>query len=272
MVASKGLQESDEQEEEMMNIMKKGYKTMKKVKCLLMLAVIAATSFSLVSCDDDHYWNDGPGWDRPSRRDDPQQPTEDPLVLEAQTLVGEWYGPVKYTYLEEGGKTYGEDNFYADMVFYQSTNSGQNGSQNVNKSLMGGGIEIDYKFDDKGNVVDQQTLPFNWNIDKNGDIYIQYQNSAATFVLDASASQHGFSLGRYDGYKNDIFKGWMIGINNNEGDLIQFDFQRVETSTGKARKSGSSSVAASESVSGTFGKGELFQMPKISIQSLNHRR
>lgn len=249
---------------------------MKKISTLVMMAVIAATSFSLVSCDDDH-WHDGPGWnDGPNWRDDqPQEPSQDPLIAEAQTLVGEWYGPVKYTYYDKNGQ-YGEDDFYADMIFYQSSN--ENGKQDVGNSLKGGGMEIDYVYDEKGDVAESQNLPFTWYIDQKGNIYITYTSSGATFMLDAGAQLHGFYLGKHDDYKNDIFSGWMIGINRNDGDLINIQLERVVTDRSKARKltQGSttavSAASASDSSITSFGKWTVSKMPKFSTQSLNHRR
>lgn len=259
---------------------------MKKMKSLLMMAVIAATSFSLVSCDDDP-WYDGPnnwrddpyywygdynhggwGWNQGDWNNGSQGSQNDKLVLEAQTLVGEWRGPVKYSYIEEDGKSRGEDDFYADMVFYQSSN--QNGTQGASNSLSGGGIEIDYKYDKDGNVTDSQTLPFSWYIDKQGNIYIKYTGKGSTFVLDAGASQHGFNLGSYEGYQNDIFTGWMIGVGSVEGDLINFNFERVVTDGNKARKLSRSS--ASDSTSLSFGKGATLQLSGAGVQRLNNRK
>ena len=42
---------------------------------------------------------------------------------------------------------------------------------------------------------ESQTLKFTWYIDKNGDIYIRYNDSGATYVMDAGAKQYGFYLG-----------------------------------------------------------------------------
>ncbi len=40
-----------------------------------------------------------------------------------------------------------------------------------------------------------QTLKFTWYIDNNGDIYIRYNDSGATYVMDVGAHQYGFLLG-----------------------------------------------------------------------------
>lgn len=77
---------------------------------------------------------------------------DDDLVDEAMTLVGEWYGPVKYSYIQDDGMSRGYDEFYANMIFYQSGNQSD--------ALSGSGVEIDEVHDNQGNVTDQQTLKF----------------------------------------------------------------------------------------------------------------
>ena len=109
---------------------------MKKMKSLLMLMAIAAASFTFTSCDDDYwdddrYWHDdygwyedynqgGWGWNQGDWNQGSGGSQNSLLVEEAQTLVGRWYGPVTYSYINEDGVSRGKDEFYATMIFYQS--------------------------------------------------------------------------------------------------------------------------------------------------------
>lgn len=136
---------------------------------------------------------------------------------EAQVLAGEWEGTMVYTNGQDGSKS----TFNANMTFVQN---------NVN-AIKGTGTEYDYVLDENNQVVDEQTLKFNWYIDDNtGDIYIKYL-SGSTFVLDISARERGFFLDEASG----LFNGYMIGTNNN--DLIQFDFSRVQYNGAKGAAS-----------------------------------
>ena len=81
---------------------------MKKVYSLLTMAVIAAMSLTMTSCDSDDYWNGHYGWNDPygwyDHYDDWGWNNNDwnngwqggsqnnGLVEEAQLLTGEWYG------------------------------------------------------------------------------------------------------------------------------------------------------------------------------------
>ena len=85
--------------------------------------------------------------------------------------------------LAEDGQSRNNYSFNAEMTFYQAGNK-------VN-SLSSNGVEVDYA-DDGSN--ESQTLKFTWYIDKNGDIYIRYNDSGATYVMDAGAKQYGFYL------------------------------------------------------------------------------
>ena len=102
---------------------------MKKVYSLLTMAVIAAMSLTMTSCDGDDYWYDPYGWY--DHYDDWGWNNNDwnngwqggsqnnGLVEEAQMLTGEWYGPVTYSYLSDDGQSRQTDEFYADMKFFQ---------------------------------------------------------------------------------------------------------------------------------------------------------
>ena len=174
--------------------------------------------------------------------------------------MGKWYGPVTYSYINEDGISRGKDEFYATMIFYQSGNR--------KNALSGSGVEIDEVYDGKGEVEDSQTLEFTWYIDNNGDIYIRYAKSGATFVLDAGASQTGFHLGEEQGRDRYTFYGYMIGVGSAKGDVITFDFE--EQYTGLAKKVTRASAAAA-SVN-TFGKSIGIKKLSGAEKRLNDRR
>lgn len=115
-------------------------------------------------------------------------------------------------------------------------------------------------------MVDSQTLKFAWYIDNNGDIYIKYTNSGATFVLDAGASQTGFHLGAEKGNHRYTFYGYMIGIGKAKGDIINFDFEEVPT--GYAKKLTRSAGGSAN----TFGKASGIRKMTGAEKKLNHRR
>ena len=104
---------------------------------------------------------------------------------------------------------------------------------------------MDYA-DDGSN--ESQTLKFTWYIDKNGDIYIRYNDTGATYVMDAGAKQYGFYLGDEKG--RDVFYGYMIVTGKAKGDVMQIDLERYDPS-GARKKTRS---AATDSVAPSFGK------------------
>lgn len=136
---------------------------MKKVYSLLTMAVIAAMSLTMTSCDGDDYWYDPYGWydhydDWGWNNNDWNNGSQggsqnSDLVDMARLLTGEWYGPVTYSYLSDDGQSRQTDEFYADMKFFQYANT--------RDALSGEGVETDYKYNDDGSVADQQTLEFN---------------------------------------------------------------------------------------------------------------
>lgn len=186
---------------------------MKKVYSLLTMAVIAAMSLTMTSCDGDDYWDDHYGWYDPygwyDHYDDWGWNNNDwnngwqggsqnsDLVDMARLLTGEWYGPVTYSALSNDGQSRETYEFYADMKFFQYAYS--------RDALSGEGTEEDYVYNDDGSVADQQHLEFSWYIDDNSDIYIKYKNSGATFVMDYGSSQTGFHLGYEKGHEQDTF-------------------------------------------------------------------
>lgn len=215
---------------------------MKKFNRIWMWMAIATASFSFTSCDDDDYWHDdyywyddynhgGWGWNQ-----------------------GDWRGSVMLSKLAEDGQSRNNYRFNAEMTFYQA-------GDKVN-SLSGNGVEVDYA-DDGSN--ETQTLKFAWYIDKNGDIYIRYNDSGATYVMDAGAKQYGFYLGDERG--QDVFYGYMIGTGKAKGDVMQIDLVRYDPS-GARKKTRS---AATDSVAPGFGKATGRAFMPHAIKKLPRR-
>lgn len=230
---------------------------MRNFKSLMMLAVIAAASFTFTSCDDDDYyyrdpygWYDdynhgGWGWNDRDWNQGGQGSQDDQLLLEAQTLAGDWYGKVQLSELADDGNSRNNYEFEANMLFVQD---------NVN-STSGTGTEIDYATDGSDAT---STLKFKWYIDRNGDIYIKY-TSGSTYVMDLNASQYGFHLGQEDGRQNDTFFGYMIGTGNVKGDLMYIDLERNTSSSArvKSRAVDSTSVVSSQSFGSTQSRKSI---------------
>ena len=212
---------------------------MKKFNRIWMWMAIAAASFSFTSCDDDDYWYDdynhgGWGWNQGDWNNGSNGSQNDYLLSEAQS---------RNNY-----------SFNAEMTFYQA-------GDKVN-SLSGNGVEVDYA-DDGSN--ESQTLKFTWYIDKNGDIYIRYNDSDATYVMDAGAKQYGFYLGDEKG--RDVFYGYMIGTGKAKGDVMQIDLERYDPSG--ARKK--TRAAATDSVAPSFGKATGRAFMPHAIKKLPRR-
>ena len=158
--------------------------------------------------------------------------------------------------LAEDGQSRNNYSFNAEMTFYQA-------GDKVN-SLSGNGVEVDYA-DDGSNK--SQTLKFTWYIDKNGDIYIRYNDSGATYVMDAGAKQYGFHLGPEDGKMFDTFYGYMIGTGKAKGDVMYIDLERYDPS-GARKKTRS---AATDSVAPGFGKATGRTFMPHAIKKLPRR-
>lgn len=246
---------------------------MKKMKFLLALAVTAAMSFTFTSCDNDPW--DGPRnwrdpyawygdyggnswrWDDNSWSNNTQGSQDNTLTAMAQTLCGEWEGRMDYSYLNNDGNSRTTEVYLTNMKFFQ-----YNGSQNA---LSGNGIETDYELDTNGNTTGKsQTLEFSWYIENNGDIYIKYTNTGATFVMDYGSSQAGFHLGKEAGKNVDTFYGYIIGTGNVKGDIIHIDFERKNQMTTKA--------IDGETTQTNFGKGAIYQPLRGTTSKLNNRR
>lgn len=243
---------------------------MKKSKFLMTMAATAALSFGLTGCDNDH-WDHGYGWRDPyawygdygnsswgwndNSWNDNQQGSEDnTLTLMAQTLCGEWEGLMTYSYINDDNESRTTEEFGTNMKFFQYNNS-----QNA---LSGSGVETDYELDTSGHATGTtKTLEFSWYIEDNGDIYIKYTNSGATFVMDYGSSQAGFHLGSESGKNTDTFYGYMIGTGSVKGDIIYIDLERKNQVSTKAAQP-----------SASFGKGATFQPLKGTMSKLNSRR
>lgn len=231
---------------------------MKKFNRIWMWMAIAVASFSFTSCDDDDYWYDdynhgGWGWNEGDWNNGSNGSQDDCLLSEAQTLIGDWRGSVLLSELAEDGQSRDNYSFNAAMTFYQTGNK-------VN-TLCGDGIEQDY-IEETGET---QTLKFTWYIDNNGDIYIRYNDSSATYVMDAGAKQYGFFLGDEKG--QDVFYGYMIGTGKAKGDVMQIDLVRYDPS-GARKKTRS---AATDSVAPSFGKATGRAFMPHTIKKLPRR-
>lgn len=231
---------------------------MKKFNRIWMWMAIAAASFSFTSCDDDDYWYDdynhgGWGWNQGDWNNGSDSSQNDNLLSEAQTLIGDWRGSVLLSELAEDGQSRDNYSFNAEMTFYQTGNK-------VN-TLCGDGIEQDY-IEETGET---QTLKFTWYIDNNGDIYIRYNKSGFTYVMDLGSSQSGFFLGEEKG--RDVFYGYMIGTGKAKGDVMQIDLVRYDPS-GARKKTRS---AATDSVAPSFGKATGRAFMPHAIKKLPRR-
>lgn len=242
---------------------------MKRYNIYLAMLLIAVTSFTLTSCyddDDDWYWDDPYGWYDNYRGwgwnnnyDKEWDSNDNTLLQMAQTLCGEWYGTMTYSYISDDGQSRKTDNFYADMEFYQYNNA--------SRSLSGNGVEIDYAKPDRSG--ESQTLKFTWYIDEStGNIYIKYTNSGATFVLDYGSTERGFHLGYENGSSVDTFYGYMIGTGNVNGDIIYIDLERQNTNSYAKPEIDTRSIKSGLS----FGKGFTQQPLQSGDIQLNNRR
>lgn len=234
---------------------------MKKIFTYLAAAPIVAAPTLFTSCDDDPYWYDddepwwydyddgGYGWNDNYYNNGGNDNDGSYAYNEAEVLQGEWDGTMVYTNGDNGQRS----SFYANMTFVR----------NNSDAIKGTGTEIDYTLDSNGKI-DQQNDPmkFNWYIDEqSGDIYIKYTNTdnKSTFVMDASASQHGFSLNENAG----TFSGYMLGTNNN--DMIYIELKRVQNNSAKK-------LTRSTATTHTFFGSTSVTPVSFGTQSLTTRR
>lgn len=160
----------------------------------------------------DEYNNGGYGWDNTY---DNEVTTQEALLLsEAQTLCGEWEGPMVYEYTDDKSKQRIRETFTSNMKFFQYNSSAN--------SLSGNGVEVDTADDGAS-----QTLDFSWYVDKHGDIYIKYTKSGTIFVMDADSKTNGFHLGYEDQKGFDTFFG--VAISTNTQDVFYIDLARQAT-------------------------------------------
>lgn len=253
---------------------------MKKMKTIMMTLTIATASLSFTSCDegpwdepwgwDDPYgWSDNYsnwGWNENEWNNGGQNGSHNSTIIQmAQTLCGEWYGTMDYSYINEDGNSRTTESFYADMKFWSYENS--------TNFTSGSGSETDYIFNEDGTVADQQTLDFSWYIEDNGDIYIKYKNTGATFVLDYGSSQAGFHLGAEQGKSYDTFYGYMIGTGSVKGDVIYFDLERQNTNwNSKQTRSTDSTKIATDIASESYGNAAHLNPLRGTTTKLNNRR
>lgn len=232
---------------------------MRNFKSFMMLAVIAAASFTFTSCDDDDPWRGPDYWDNGGWRND-DNAQEDSRIVEANLLSGDWIGTVKLQELDEDGNV-SKYEFDANMIFYQDRRN----------AITGSGVEIDQATDENGLPV-SQTLKFTWSIADNNNIYIKYNDSGSTYLLDANASKdgYGFHLGQEDGYKTDTFFGYMIGTGSVNGDLMYIDLERNTSSSSRVQ---SRSVDSASTVSfKAFGTETIRKPIDGTIKKLPPRR
>lgn len=223
------------------------------------LLVAAPTLFT--SCDDDPWYDDGyynPWWSdyydgdydwNDNYYDNGGNGSDQGTTVydEAEVLQGEWDGSMVYTNGDTGQKS----SFYANMTFVP----------NNSNAIKGTGTEVDYTLDSNGNVAEtSDAMKFNWYIDEQtGDIHIKYlTQNKSTFVMDASAKQHGFYIDENAG----TFSGYMLGTNNK--DMIYIDLKRVQNNEAKKLTRAATTVT-------TFGSPEVTPVT-FGKQSLTTRR
>jgi hypothetical protein len=234
---------------------------MKKIFTLVAAALLVAAPALFTSCDDDPYWYDddepwwydyddgGYGWNDNYYNNGGNDNDGSTAYDEAEVLQGEWDGTMVYTNGDNGQRS----SFYANMTFVR----------NNSNAIKGTGTEIDYTLDSNGNIAEQNDpLKFNWYIDEQtGDIYIKYTNTQnqATYVMDASAKQHGFQLDENSG----TFGGYMLGTNNN--DMIYIELKRVQNNSAKK-------LTRSTATTHTFFGSTSVTPVSFGTQSLTTRR
>lgn len=163
------------------------------------------------------------GWNNNNYNQGQQGSSDNKLVAEAEMLCGVWAGEMTYSFVNSDETSRSTEKYYTEMEFYQYGSS--------SSATSGNGIEVDYLYNDDGSVnTDQsQQLRFSWYLSDDGDIYIQYNDSKATFVMDAAAKVYGFYLGYDKNVQNDAFEGYMIGTGSVSGDVIYINLERKNT-------------------------------------------
>lgn len=172
------------------------------------------------------------------------------LVVEAQTLTGEWEGDMIYEYTNDQTHQRVRDQFKANMKFFQYDSS--------TNSLSGNGVEVDTN--SKGET---QTLNFSWYVNNDGNIYIKYTKSGTIFVLDKNKGNDGFHLGYEQGKGYDTFFG--TGYSTNTTEVLKFNLARQRPASAKA--STLSTRVASQHTS--FGKATQNDFAKFKVDAVD---
>ena len=160
---------------------------MKKLTSFFTMALLAATSFTFVACDE--YYYDDPyyyGWDdhRGSGYND------DYYYQLAQTLRGQWEGTISTKYIDDDNRVV-QGNYYTDFQFDLYDNN----------ATKGRGMETDWDGDEC-----VYNVPFSWEIDwQSGDIYLYFDDNRVMIIDDYHVDQ-------------DKFYGSMVSKKNDEWD------------------------------------------------------
>ncbi len=156
---------------------------MKKFTSLLTLALIAATSFSFVSCEehyyDDYYYDDWGYYDDGYRRNNDDRNYFLQLV---QTLRGQWEGTIHTKYVDDDYRVVEGDYFTEFQFDYTDV-----------ESFGGRGQETDYEGD---NLVYQES--FTWYIDtKSEDLILEFDSGRRMIVDEYHLDKNKFSGSMY---------------------------------------------------------------------------
>lgn len=211
---------------------------MKRFSSYLTLLIMAALSFTFVSCDDDWVYTDD--W-----YNNPYYDATDYTLELARTMNGSWRGAIINEYTNDKGQRE-QTQCDADFTFVQYNYNTVNGT----------GYETDY--DGVGNT---QTLRFKWYVDyRTSNIYVEYE-SGYRFVLDSrgNSKYSGFSLDDYS------FDGVMEGVNNDEYIFFQLDRQNSYNAPKKTKSADNKPKAA-------FGKGGGLQFEHTNAPMMLHKR
>lgn len=217
---------------------------MKCIKTLSAALLVAASMFSLASCDDDHPWDYrdyyGGWYDDYDWYGDSFDYGTNTLNAEAAALRGYWQGQIENRYYEDG------------RLHAVTMNATFEFDQYNTNSLNGRGRETDYLTytgDDGQEHTESQELRFSWYIDpRTGDINLKYDpNSDNVSMTFSAAWDGGFSL---DTQTNRFF-GSFKGQNNTEE--IVFDLTR--TTLAKPNGEFAAGTVSGGAVFGTMREG-----------------
>ena len=156
---------------------------MKKFTSLLTLALVAATSFSFVSCEehyyDDYYYDDWGYYDDGYRRNNDDRNYFLQLV---QTLRGKWEGTIHTKYVDDDYRVVEGDYFTEFQFDYTDV-----------ESFEGRGQETDYEGEE---LVYQES--FTWYIDtKSEDLILEFDSGRRMIVDEYHLDKNKFSGSMY---------------------------------------------------------------------------